>query len=99
MRYLVVLIGLAALIGLVVGMVPLDSADRWWIYALLQFVMVPAMCLFPIALLGARFINIGARWLFLIFVALWAGFLAFDDIWWDAVDGRSVIDEFTKPLW
>ena len=106
MRYLVVLIGLAVLIGLVVGMVLLGGTDRWSIYALLLLVMVPIVCLLPIALLCARFINIGVRWLFLIFVALWAGFLAFDDIWWDAVtmlfyaeDSRSVIGGFTKPLW
>jgi hypothetical protein len=93
-RYLVVLIGLAVLIALAVGMVLLDGADRWWIYVLLQFVIVPAMCLLPIALLGARFSNIEVRWLFLIFVALWAGFLAFDDIVWDSVEGGSVIDWF-----
>ena len=71
-RYLVVLIGLAVLIALAVGMVLLDGADRWWIYVLLQFVIVPAMCLLPIALLGARFSNIEVRWLLLIFVVLWS---------------------------
>ena len=105
-RYLVVLIGLFVLIALAVGMVLLGGTDRWSIYTLLLLVMVPAMCLLPIALLGARFSNIEVRWLLLIFVALWAGFLAFDDIWWDAVtmlfyteDSRSVIDGFTKSLW
>jgi len=97
-RYLVVLIGLAVLIALAVGMVLLDSASRWSIYRLLLLVMVPAICLLPIALLGARFSNIEVRWLFLIFVALWAGFLAFDDIWWDAEEGISLIGWFETML-
>jgi len=97
-HYLVVLIGLAVLIALAVGMVLLDSASRWSIYRLLLLVMVPAICLLPIALLGARFSNIEVRWLFLIFVALWAGFLAFDDIWWDAEEGISLIGWFETML-
>jgi hypothetical protein len=97
-RYLVVLIGLAMLIALAVGMVLLDGADCWSIYTLLLLVMVPAMCLLPIAFLGARFSNIEVRWLLLIFVALWAGFLAFDDIWWDAEEGISVIGWFETLL-
>ncbi len=82
-RHLVVLIGLPVLIVLVVGMVLLGSADRWSIYALLLLVMVPTVCLVPIAFLGARFSNIEARWLWLIFATLWAGFLAYEDIFWD----------------
>ena len=97
-RYLVVLIGLAVLIGLVVGMVLLGGTDRWSIYTLLLLVTVPAMCLLPIALVCARFSNIEVRWLLLMFVALWAGFLAFDDIRWDAENGISVIGWFETVL-